>query len=182
MAEYVTQAELVAAVANLSQEINTLLAGLSVLRPVQGDYITNQEAVDLVNQTLDTWHDLLWDTLTKLTELVDQINGEVVYDNLVAKIQEIESTKQAIRDKIGSSMPNGVPFRVYPDYIEEGGGGGGSAVIIPLAINKAGVYNASTYVADGFDPVTAGGYMPVVAIDGIDRLSIPWNISVEVVN
>lgn len=178
MAEYVTVQQLTAAIAELEGEINALLSGLEVLRPVQGDYITNQEAVDLINNTIDVWHDLLWDTLMKVTHLVDDINGEIVYDNLVNKLEYLKETKRLIREAIGPRMPDDTRFRDYPDYIE--GGGGGPGVIIPLVINGPGVYNKETYICDGFDPVTAGGYPTVITIDGVNRNEIPFNVVVEV--
>ena len=74
--DYVTQAEMVQAVAEVNTAVNELLAGLEVLQPDTSDYVTNAEMVTYVTNCVDTWGTLLWDILVELTRLVDMINGE----------------------------------------------------------------------------------------------------------
>ncbi|MBR4431879.1 MAG: hypothetical protein IKS76_01615 [Paludibacteraceae bacterium] len=177
MAEYVTQAQLVQAVAQIEQNLNTVLAGLEVLQPAQGEYVTNQQAVELIENTVDTWGDLLWDILMRVTHLIDDINGEVVYDNLVQKILYLAETKRLIKVKIGSRMPEDTRFRDYPNYIDEGGAG----VITPLVANFNGVYDATQLFADGYNTVTVAveGYTKITT-EGIDRTQIPYVASTSV--
>lgn len=123
--DYVTQAEVVQAVATVETAVNELLAGLEVLQPDTSDYVTNAEMVTYVTNCVDTWGTLLWDILVELTRLVDEINGEVVLENLVKKLQYLYHTKELIRDKIistGSGMPYNETFRNYPKWIKGIGG------------------------------------------------------------
>lgn len=118
--DYVTQAEMVQAVSTVNTAVNELLAGLEVLQPETSDYVTNAEMVAYVTNCVDTWGTLLWDILMELTRLVDEINGEVVLENLVKKLQYLYHTKELIRDKIistGSGMPYNETFRNYPKWI-----------------------------------------------------------------
>lgn len=119
--DYVTQAEVVQAVATVETAVNELLAGLEVLQPETSDYVTNAEMVTYVTNCVDTWGTLLWDILVELTRLVDEINGEVVLENLVKKLQYLYHTKELIRDKIistGTGMPYNETFRNYPKWIK----------------------------------------------------------------
>ena len=119
--DYVTQAEVVQAVATVETAVNELLAGLEVLQPDTSDYVTNAEMVTYVTNCVDTWGTLLWDILVELTRLVDEINGEVVLENLVKKLQYLYHTKELIRDKIistGTGMPYDETFRNYPKWIK----------------------------------------------------------------
>lgn len=177
--EYVTQAQLVQAVAQIEQNLNTVLAGLEVLRPAQGEYITNQQATELIENTVDTWGDLLWDILMKVTHLIDDINGEVVYDNLVQKILYLAETKRLIKIKIGSRMPEDTRFRDYPNYIDDGSGSG---VIVPLVARFNGLYDAKQLFADGYNTVTVDveGYTKITT-QGIDRTQIPYSLTTDVV-
>ena len=179
MAEYVTQAQLVQAVAQIEQNLNTVLAGLEVLQPAQGEYVTNQQAVELIENTVDTWGDLLWDILMRVTHLIDDINGEVVYDNLVQKILYLAETKRLIKVKIGSVMPEDTRFRDYPNYINNGGGGSG--VIVPLVARFNGLYDAKQLFADGYNTVTVDvdGYTKITT-EGIDRTQIPYSLTTTV--
>jgi hypothetical protein len=123
--DYVTQAEMVQAVSTVNTAVNELLAGLEVLQPETSDYVTNAEMVAYVTNCVDTWGTLLWDILMELTRLVDEINGEVVLENLVKKLQYLYHTKELIRDKIistGSGMPYDETFRNYPKWIKGIGG------------------------------------------------------------
>lgn len=123
--DYVTQAEMVQAVSTVNTAVNELLAGLEVLQPETSDYVTNAEMVTYVTNCVDTWGTLLWDILVELTRLVDEINGEVVLENLVKKLQYLYHTKELIRDKIistGSGMPYNETFRNYPKWIKGIGG------------------------------------------------------------
>lgn len=118
--EYVTQAEMVAKVAEVNTAVNELLAGLDVLQPETSQYTTNAEMVTYVTNCVDNWGTLLWEILEELTRLVDEINGEIVLENLVKKLQYLYVTKIAIRDKIistGSGMPIDETFRNYPKWI-----------------------------------------------------------------
>lgn len=119
--DYVTQAEMVQAVSQVNTAVNELLAGLEVLQPDTSDYVTNAEMVTYVTNCVDTWGTLLWDILMELTRLVDMINGEVVLENLVKKMQYLYHTKELIRDKIistGTGMPYNETFRNYPKWIK----------------------------------------------------------------
>lgn len=119
--DYVTQAEMVQAVSQVNTAVNELLAGLEVLQPDTSDYVTNAEMVTYVTNCVDTWGTLLWDILVELTRLVDEINGEVVLENLVKKMQYLYHTKELIRDKIistGTGMPYDETFRNYPKWIK----------------------------------------------------------------
>lgn len=119
--DYVTQAEMVQAVSTVNTAVNELLAGLEVLQPETSDYVTNAEMVTYVTNCVDTWGTLLWDILVELTRLVDEINGEVVLENLVKKLQYLYHTKELIRDKIistGTGMPYDETFRNYPKWIK----------------------------------------------------------------
>ena len=123
--DYVTQAEMVQAVSTVNTAVNELLAGLEVLQPETSDYVSNAEMVAYVTNCVDTWGTLLWDILMELTRLVDEINGEVVLENLVKKMQYLYHTKELIRDKIisiGSGMPYDETFRNYPKWIKGIGG------------------------------------------------------------
>lgn len=119
--DYVTQAEMVQAISQVNTAVNELLAGLEVLQPDTSDYVTNAEMVTYVTNCVDTWGTLLWDILVELTRLVDEINGEVVLENLVKKMQYLYHTKELIRDKIistGTGMPYDETFRNYPKWIK----------------------------------------------------------------
>ena len=176
--EYVTQAQLVQAVAQIEQDLNTVLAGLNVIQPAQGEYVTNQQATQLIENTVDTWGDLLWDILMRVTHLIDDINGEVVYDNLVQKILYLAETKRLIKVKIGSRMPEDTRFRDYPNYID---GGGGAGVITPLIAKLNGVYDATQLFGDGYNTVTVDveGYTKITT-NGIDRTQFPYSASISV--
>lgn len=134
--DYVTQAEMVQAVSTVNTAVNELLAGLEVLQPETSDYVSNAEMVAYVTNCVDTWGTLLWDILMELTRLVDEINGEVVLENLVKKLQYLYHTKELIRDKIistGSGMPYDETFRNYPKWIK---GIGGDWILKRLTIFK----------------------------------------------
>ena len=123
--EYVTQAEMVEKVAEVNTAVNELLAGLEVLQPDTSQYTTNAEMVTYVTNCVDNWGTLLWEILEELTRLVDAINGEIVLENLVKKLQYLYHTKELIRDKIisiGSGMPYDETFRNYPKWIKGIGG------------------------------------------------------------
>ena len=134
--EYVTQAEMVAKVAEVNTAVNELLAGLEVLQPDTSQYTTNAEMVTYVTNCVDNWGTLLWEILEELTRLVDAINGEIVLENLVKKLQYLYHTKELIRDKIistGSGMPYDETFRNYPKWIR---GISGDWILKRLAIYK----------------------------------------------
>lgn len=119
--EYVTQAEMVAKVSEVNTAVNELLAGLQVLQPDTSQYTTNAEMVTYVTNCVDNWGTLLWEILEELTRLVDAINGEIVLENLVKKLQYLYHTKELIRDKIistGTGMPYNETFRNYPKWIK----------------------------------------------------------------
>ena len=134
--DYVTQAEMVQAVSTVNTAVNELLAGLEVLQPETSDYVSNAEMVAYVTNCVDTWGTLLWDILMELTRLVDEINGKVVLENLVKKLQYLYHTKELIRDKIistGSGMPYDETFRNYPKWIK---GIGGDWILKRLTVYK----------------------------------------------
>lgn len=148
--DYVTQAEVVQAVATVETAVNELLAGLEVLQPETSDYVTNAEMVTYVTNCVDTWGTLLWDILVELTRLVDEINGEVVLENLVKKMQYLYHTKELIRDKIistGSGMPYNETFRNYPKWIK---GISGDWILKTVAIVKKSkpVIEVSNFLAN----------------------------------
>lgn len=119
--EYVTQAEMVEKVSEVNTAVNELLAGLQVLQPDTSQYTTNAEMVTYVTNCVDNWGTLLWEILEELTRLVDAINGEIVLENLVKKLQYLYHTKELIRDKIistGTGMPYDETFRNYPKWIK----------------------------------------------------------------
>lgn len=153
--DYVTQAEMVQAVSTVNTAVNELLAGLEVLQPETSDYVSNAEMVAYVTNCVDTWGTLLWDILMELTRLVDEINGEVVLENLVKKLQYLYHTKELIRDKIistGSGMPYDETFRNYPKWIK---GIGGDWILKRLVAYKKSpvtIWLKNTFLDNWFAP------------------------------
>lgn len=153
--EYVTQAEMVEKVAEVNTAVNELLAGLEVLQPDTSQYTTNAEMVAYVTNCVDNWGTLLWEILEELTRLVDAINGEIVLENLVKKLQYLYHTKELIRDKIistGSGMPYDETFRNYPKWIK---GIGGDWIMKRLVLFKkspVSIWLKQTFIESWFAP------------------------------
>ena len=153
--DYVTQAEMVQAVSQVNTAVNELLAGLEVLQPDTSDYVTNAEMVTYVTNCVDNWGTLLWEILEELTRLVDAINGEIVLENLVKKLQYLYHTKELIRDKIistGTGMPYDETFRNYPKWIRGIGGDWILKRIVMFKKSPVTIWLKNTFIEQWFAP------------------------------